>query len=167
MFIEVPNAVIVVLNLTVIPICHLVPSWLITRKGGDNFRPESCFFRERRWEMGGRLYERFLAVRLWKDLLPDGAPWLGGFAKKSLVGRDLDYISRFRIETCRGELAHHIQIPCVLVALLWNPWPLAAIIITGYALISNIPCIVVQRHTRHRLSRLMSHLQHEIHQKES
>jgi len=167
MFLEVPNAVIVVLNLTVIPICHVVPSWLLTWKGGDNFRPESFFFRERRGEMGGRFYERFLAVRLWKDLLPDGAPWLGGFAKKSLAGRDLDYISRFRIETCRGELAHYIQIPCVLVALLWNPWPLAAIIITGYALVSNIPCIVVQRHTRHRLSRLMSHLQHEIHRKES
>ena len=164
MFLEVPNAMIVVLNLTVIPICHVVPSWLLTRKAGNMFRPESCLFRERKWEMGGRIYERCLAIRLWKDLLPDGAPWLGGFAKKSLVGRDLEYISRFRMETCRGELAHHIQIPCVLIALLWNPWPLAAIVITGYAFISNVPCIVVQRHTRHRLSRLISNLRGDLNQ---
>ena len=128
------------------------------------FRPGSCLFRERKWEMGGRIYERRLAIRLWKDLLPDGAPWLGGFAKKSLVGRDLEYISRFRMETCRGELAHHIQIPCILTALLWNPWPLAAIVITVYAFVSNVPCIVVQRHTRHRLSRLISNFEGEPNQ---
>ncbi len=164
MFLEVSNVMIVVLNLTVIPVGHVLPSWLLTRKEGNMFRPESCLFRERKWEMGGRIYERCLAIRLWKDLLPDGAPWLGGFAKKSLVGRDLEYISRFRMETCRGELAHHIQIPCILTALLWNPWPLAAIVITVYAFVSNVPCIVVQRHTRHRLSRLISNLEGEPNQ---
>ena len=164
MFLEVSNVMIVVLNLTVIPVGHVLPSWLLTRKEGNMFRPGSCLFRERKWEMGGRIYEHCLAIRLWKDLLPDGAPWLGGFAKKSLVGRDLEYISRFRMETCRGELAHHIQIPCILTALLWNPWPLAAIVITVYAFVSNVPCIVVQRHTRHRLSRLISNFEGEPNQ---
>ncbi|MBB79861.1 MAG: hypothetical protein CMN02_02470 [Roseibacillus sp.] len=164
MFLEVSNLMIVVLNLIVIPVGHVLPSWLLTRKAGNMFRPGSCLFRERKWEIGGRIYERCLAIRLWKDLLPDGAPWLGGFAKKSLGGRDLEYISRFRMETCRGELAHHIQIPCILTALLWNPWPFAAIVITVYAFVSNVPCIVVQRHTRHRLSRLISNLEGEANQ---
>ena len=164
MLLEVSNAVIVLLNVVVIPIGHVLPSWLLTRARVSSFDPQSFLFRERRCEMGGRLYERLFAVRVWKNLLPDGAPWLGGFAKKSLMGRDMEYVSRFRLETCRGELAHFVQIPCVLLALLWNPWPLAALIIVGYALISNIPCIVVQRHTRHRLSRLVGDLHREPNQ---
>tara|TARA_B100000941_G_scaffold286204_1_gene259377 strand:+ start:1068 stop:1571 length:504 start_codon:yes stop_codon:yes gene_type:complete len=162
MLLEFPNAVIVVLNVTVIPICHVLPSWFLTRMTETRFDPESWLFRARRWEMQGRVYERLLVVRRWKDLLPDGAPWLGGFAKRSLVSRDVEYVCRFRLETCRGELAHHLQIPCVLIVLLWNPWPVAALTITGYALISNVPCIVAQRHTRHRLSRLLMGLQKDL-----
>ena len=40
MFLEVPNVMIVVLNLTVIPICHVVPSWLLTRKEGKLLEAE-------------------------------------------------------------------------------------------------------------------------------
>ena len=159
MFLELPDVLIVVLNVVVIPLCHLLPAWILTRASDRKFRPDSFVFRARRWEMEGRIYERFCAVRSWKDLLPDGASWLGGFPKKSLMGSDAAYLSAFRVETCRGELAHHVQIPFVLVTLVWNPWPLAAIIIMGYALLSNLPCIVAQRHTRHRLSRLLSQLE--------
>ena len=89
MLLEFPNAVIVVLNVTVIPICHVLPSWFLTRMTETRFDPESWLFRARRWEMQGRVYERLLVVRRWKDLLPDGAPWLGGFAKRCLVSRDV------------------------------------------------------------------------------
>ena len=159
MFLELPGILIVVLNLVVIPLCHLLPSFVLTRASEHRFRPDAFLFRARKWEREGRIYEWLFAVRSWKDLLPDGASWLGGFPKKSLMGRDAAYISTFRLETCRGELAHHVQIPFVLITLLWNPWPLAAIIIMGYALLSNLPCIIAQRHTRHRLSRLLSQLE--------
>jgi len=159
MLLDLPGVLIVVLNFVIIPLCHLVPSWILTRAPGDGFHPEAFLFRERRWEQRGGIYERLFVVRVWKNLLPDGAPWLGGFPKRSLLSRDVHYMRAFRVETCRGELAHYVQIPCVLIALLWNPWPVAAMIIAGYALLSNLPCIIVQRHTRHRLARLLDKLE--------
>ncbi len=155
MLLDLPGGLIVVLNFGVIPFCHLLPSWALTRMPGKRFRPAACLFQERNWERGGAIYEHLFAIRRWKDFLPDGASWLGGFPKKSLVGRDVHYLCAFRVETCRGELSHYLQIPLVLVTLLWNPWPYAAVIIL-YALLSNVPCILVQRHTRHRLARLLT-----------
>ncbi len=95
-------------------------------------------------------------MRSWKRLLPDGAPWLGGFAKAGLQRRDRDYLETFRTESCRGEAAHLAQIPGVLATLAWNPWPVAASVIVVYALLSNLPCMIVQRYTRLRLNRLLA-----------
>ena len=72
--------------------------------------------------------------------------------------RDPAYLREFADENCRGEAAHYAQIPAVLLVLAWNPWPVAAGVIIVYALLSNLPCIVVQRHTRLRLKRLLAHL---------
>ena len=161
MLLDLPGVLVVILNFLVIPLCHLLPSWALTRASGHRFRPEACLFRERNWEQAGVIYERLFAVRAWKDFLPDGASWLGGSSKKSLMGRDFHYLCAFRVETCRGELAHYVQIPLVLGTLLWNPWPIAATVIVSYALLSNLPCIIAQRHTRHRLTRLLTQFERE------
>lgn len=161
MLVELPPLWIVVLNLSCLPAIHLGVSWLFTRLPLAWFPPQSLLFREHSLERGGALYQRFLAIRTWKDWLPDGAPWVGGFSKKGLISRDPDYLRQFRAENCRGEAAHYAQIPALLVTLVWNPWPTAAAVIVMYALLSNLPCIVVQRHTRLRISRLLARIETE------
>ena len=158
MWIELPGAWIVILNVIAIPAIHLGVSWLFTRLPGSWFRAGSMVFRSRRWEREGRTYERLFGVRLWKDLLPDAAPWFDGFPKQHLMGRDPGYLRAFRTETCRGEAAHYAQIPAIMAVLAWNPWPVAATVIILYAFLSNLPCIIVQRHTRLRLGHLLAAL---------
>ncbi len=155
MWVELPGHWIVALNVIWIPLVQLAVSWGFARVAPGRFPPDGALFRERGWEGGGAFYKRFAAVRLWKGWLPDGAAWVGGFSKGRLRGRGRDYLEAFRVETCRGEAAHLAQVPAVLVALVWNPPPLAAGVIVAYAVASNLPCILVQRYTRHRLSRIL------------
>ena len=109
--------------------------------------------RLRAWERGGRAYER-LGIRRWKDRLPElGGAFRGGVSKRALASRDPAALEGFAAETRRAELVHW-GIPVVTpLFALWNPpWLLAAMV--AYAVIANLPCLVVQRYNRGRLLRL-------------
>lgn len=155
MWLELPPLWIVVLNLVAIPAIHLGISWGCTRLAPEAFPPESWLFRERPWERGGQVYQRLFRIRHWKSFLPDAAPWFDGFAKAHLRGKDAAYLRTFLVETCRGEAAHWAQVLGLLVTLLWNPWPIAAGVMIASALLSNLPCLLLQRYTRARLRRLL------------
>ena len=66
-----------------------------------------------------------------------------------------DYLRRFIRETWRGELCHWVALGCAPVFFLWNPW-WADLIMVGYGLLANLPCILAQRYNRLRLQRLLS-----------
>jgi glycosyl-4,4'-diaponeurosporenoate acyltransferase len=87
-------------------------------------------------------------------MLPDGAPWLGGFAKKNLQQRDALYLAQFLSETRRSELAHWSMLCCLPAFFLWNP-PWACCVMTAYALAANFPCILAQRYNRIVLDRVL------------
>jgi glycosyl-4,4'-diaponeurosporenoate acyltransferase len=154
MFIELTPWAIALLNIIAIPVAHLAIAWWSTRLSSSHFRPSSFLFRSRKWERQGEGYQRLFRVRAWKDSLPDGAAWLSGFAKGSLRSRDPEYLRQFRVETCRGEFSHWLQMIVISVFVVWNPFP-ANFVIWGYAFLSNAPCIISQRHTRARLSRFL------------
>ncbi|MGD9874078.1 MAG: glycosyl-4,4'-diaponeurosporenoate acyltransferase [Kiritimatiellia bacterium] len=127
-------------------------AWGITQLPARLFRPEAWLYRKRGWELNGRLYERFFLIRKWKPLLPDGAAlFKGGFPKKSLRDRSPEYFLRFEQETCRGELAHWLQMACAPLFFLWNP-PWAGWSIIIYFLLVNFPCVLAQRYNRFRLA---------------
>lgn len=99
------------------------------------------------------MYRDWFAIRSWKSLLPDGAPGLGGPAKKRLLNHNLACISQFLIETRRAEIAHWCMFGCLPVFFLWNPpWPCR--VMTAYALEANLPCILAQRYNRFLLRRI-------------
>lgn len=110
--------------------------------------------RLRAWERHGRTYER-IAIRRWKDRLPDaGTFFRGGRSKRSLLGRDDLSLERFAAETRRAELVHW-AIPMITpVFVLWNPAPLVAAMV-GYAVLANTPCLVIQRYNRGRILRVL------------
>lgn len=155
MLVELPALWIVVLNVLGIPLAHLLLAWWSTRLPRQRFQPDTFLYRPRGWEQGGKFYQKVFRVRSWKDRLPDGASWFSGFAKGSLTSRDPDYLREFQIETCRGEFSHWMQSLVISTFIIWNPFP-ACLVIIAWALLSNLPCIISQRHTRARLFSLLS-----------
>ncbi|MBK1835553.1 hypothetical protein [Roseibacillus ishigakijimensis] len=154
MFIELPNHWIVILNALGIPVVHLALAWLSLRLPASCFSPSSPLYRIREWEREGERYQTCFRVRSWKKHLPDGAGWLSGFTKRTLQSREKTYLHEFRLETCRGEWSHWLQMAVLFLFVAWTPFP-ASLIIIAYALLSNLPCLIAQRHLRGRLNRLL------------
>lgn len=141
------------------PVIQLAVSSAALRVPSHIFERDTWIIAPRRWEQDGDIYRDYLAIRKWKSLLPDGAPWLGGFAKKKLIKRNPAAIAQFLIETRRAEIAHWCMLGCLPIFFLWNP-PWACWVMTAYALAANLPCILVQRYNRfaiHRTARARRH----------
>jgi glycosyl-4,4'-diaponeurosporenoate acyltransferase len=124
------------------------------RLPADLFARDNWLTVSRQWECNGGFYRDWLAIRKWKSLLPDGAPWLGDSAKKKVSGRDRSHLARFLLETRRAELAHWCMLGCLPLFFLWNP-PWACMVMTAYALAANLPCILAQRYNRMILQRAL------------
>jgi glycosyl-4,4'-diaponeurosporenoate acyltransferase len=149
--IELPIAWVITLNIVGWPVIQFGLAWAFTRMPATWFSPGCA----RRPQRGQQFYERVLGIKRWKDWLPDAARWFGGgFAKGTLTANHPDYLRRFVRETWRGELCHWVALAFAPVFFLWNPW-WADLIMIGYALLANLPCILVQRYNRLRFQRLL------------
>ena len=119
--------------------------------------PNSFLFRSRKFEKGGQIYEDIFRVRKWKQWLPDGGALWGkrGYKKKRLEDYTEENLGRFLVESCRAELTHWIIILAVGVFGFFIPasslWGMLL-----YALLANLPCIIVQRYNRPRVQELLS-----------
>jgi glycosyl-4,4'-diaponeurosporenoate acyltransferase len=140
-------------NLLGWPVIHVSIASATLRLRPEDFALDSWLTAPRRWEQDGGLYREWFAIRKWKSWLPDGGPWLGGFAKKKLSSRNSAYLEQFVIETRRAETAHWCMLACLPIFFVWNPlW--ARWVMTTYALAANVPCILVQRYNRLVLDRV-------------
>jgi len=101
-------------------------------------------------------FERWLRIKDWKDALPEaGSLFRGGISKRHLEAHDRAYLERFAIETRRAEVTHWSILALGPVFFFWNPWWLAVVML-AYAVVANVPCIVVQRYNRARLGALLA-----------
>jgi glycosyl-4,4'-diaponeurosporenoate acyltransferase len=141
-------------NLLGWPLIHIALGFVALRLPPHLFAEDTWLTTPRQWERDGRFYRDWLAIRRWKTLLPDGAPWLGGFAKKRIHSRDSSYLAQFLLETRRAESAHWCMLCCLPLFFLWNP-PWACLVMTAYALAANLPCILAQRYNRIALGRVV------------
>lgn len=112
-------------------------------------------FRLLGFERDGRWYERRLRIKRWKDRVPEaGDVFRGGFSKRAVQARDRAHLERFVVETRRAELTHWLLLAAAPLFLLWNPWWLGAVMVV-YALVANVPCLLIQRYNRARLERVL------------
>ena len=115
------TALIWAANLLGWPMIHLAIGFVALRLPPHLFVRDTWLTAPRRWERHGRLYRDWLAIRNWKSLLPDGAPWLGGFAKKKLRPR---FMPALRVSSSK-RAAPNWRIGACSVAcplfFLWNP----------------------------------------------
>jgi glycosyl-4,4'-diaponeurosporenoate acyltransferase len=156
MLVELPVLPLILANIVAWLAIHMGVAWLGTQIPGRHFRSDQWLYRPRSWEMQGRVYQRAVRVNAWKSLLPDGAAlFRKGFRKKHLLSRDREYLANFARETCRGEAVHWVVLGSSGLFFLWNPW-WAGLVMVAYALVANVPCILVQRHNRFRISRMLA-----------
>ncbi len=128
-------------------VAHRIPASRLSRDRG--------LFRIRRFEAGGRFYERWLRIKRWKDRLPEaGALFRGGVSKRRVGGTDREHLESFAVETRRAELTHWLILAAGPWFLLWNPWWLGLAMV-GYAIVANVPCLAIQRYNRARLLRMI------------
>jgi glycosyl-4,4'-diaponeurosporenoate acyltransferase len=137
---------LIAINTTGWLVLQLSIAAVATRVSSRFFANRRGLYRVRGWEV--HVYRRWLRIRRWKRMLPDGASWVGGsFRKKRLERRDAEYLREFALETRRGEAAHWLMMACFPIFFLWNP-PRAWFVLVLYAVGANLPCIAVQRYNR-------------------
>jgi glycosyl-4,4'-diaponeurosporenoate acyltransferase len=111
------------------------------------------FLRLRRFEAGGGWYERRLHIKRWKDRLPEAGGFFGGHSKRALPPGPsrASQLELFRAETVRAETVHWLAPAPGPLLVLWNPWWLFAAMV-AFAVLANVPCLVVQRYNRARIA---------------
>ena len=124
--------------------CHRLPDRRLDH--------DTALTRARAFERGGRFYERRLRIVRWKDRLPEaGDLFRDGYDKRVVTRAELP---RYVIETRRAEYTHWGIMAAAPLFLLWNPllvwWAMVA-----YALVANLPCLVIQRYNRARVLRIL------------
>ena len=114
-------------------------------------------FAELPWEQSGKVYEK-LGIRRWKDLAPDVSRMFpGSIPKKQFEARpDSAYMRDMLSETCVAELTHLLLCLTGLALIpLWpGPWGILLYII--YAMLGNVPFIMIQRYNRPRFRRMLT-----------
>jgi glycosyl-4,4'-diaponeurosporenoate acyltransferase len=155
---EVPAALGITLNIVVWSCWSVGVGYVGNRRPIRSFAADRWWSRLRRAERGGRWHADTLHIKAWKDRLPElGGLFANGFAKRS-ARRDRDHLERFVVETRRAEWVHWVVFLLWPVFGLWNPpWAVAVMFI--YAIVANVPCLLVQRYNRARLLDALARLE--------
>lgn len=133
-----------------------------------HFLPEKFYnyknflFKKTKIEKDGKLYKNIFFIDKWKDKIPEAGKFLGlhPFSKRHFVSKKKEYVERFILETCRGELSHLLPFIFYPISLIWNPM-IANIIMFLFVLIFNLPFILVQRYNRIRLTKLLHKIENK------
>lgn len=143
----VSSAVWAVLGVTSGYVVHRLPP--------DRLDHDSWLTRPRKFEDGGRWYERRLRITRWKDRLPEwGALFPGGTSKRQLPGRSDADLERFAVETRRAETVHWANLAAGPVFLVWCP-PAVGAGMVAFGVVAHAPFICIQRYNRARISRTL------------
>lgn len=152
---DLPIAHTIILDSIAWAVIQPAVAYLCVRLPASAFDPGHWLFRTRKWERDGAVYARLLLVRRWKSLLPSGGTvFKGGFSMRHVASRRVEYLERWLRETCRAELTHWIAMLFGAVFFLWNPVELGLVMVL-YAVAVNLPCIIVQRHNRPHILRIL------------
>lgn len=147
---------LIIINILAWGFIHICISLLLASLPLRLFIVDSPLYRTRKWENNGELWQRLFKVKQWKHKIPDGTHIISkGYEKQHLQGVSLSELEIFLYESRRAELTHWLSIPPACLFFIWNPlW--AGWIMIAYALLFNLPIIIVQRYNRPRLQRLIA-----------
>lgn len=140
------------------PLIQAINAFICHKISYEKFCYKSFPFKPFKWEKKGNIYDQFFKVHFWKKYLPDG----GAFVKGELKLRHLDFSSEqnmveFLTASCRAETSHWLSIFPFWMFGFFIP-PIGVWYMFIYALIANMPCIIVQRYNRPRITKLIKNI---------
>lgn len=156
---------LLLLNITFMLVWHMLCFAACVYINTKYFDSNKKMYKIKKWEKDGRWYVSHLAIKKWKDLLPQHVG-KGGFSKEHFTGKSITYIDAFILETCRGEWDHSMCCLYGIISLAINPLWLGVIFLFA-TLIINLPFIAIQRYNRIRLQKLRKRLIREEQRKEN
>lgn len=161
--IHLPTFWTIIIDIAAWFVIHLAVVFTAIRIPAGHFNPRGLFFQPRRWEKKGAVYQNFFKIKRWKKYAPDGAEFSKkrGFPKKKLSNTSTPYFKRFLLETCRAEMTHWMIIFFAPFFFLWNRFWVGLIMIL-YALVENLPLIMVQRYNRIRFLSVLRRREEKI-----
>ncbi|WP_188631398.1 glycosyl-4,4'-diaponeurosporenoate acyltransferase CrtO family protein [Lentibacillus kapialis] len=154
--ISLPVIWIIVIDICAWTFFHLLISVICLKLPLTIFQGNNFWFQIYSWEKSGDLWQRLFRVKAWKSKLIDGTIFLKkGYEKKALHGASVKDLRTFADETKRAELTHWLSILPAPLFFLWNPFWVGWVMIV-YALVFNLPIIIVQRYNRGRITEILS-----------
>jgi len=116
---------------------------------------KNWLYQERKWEDGGKVYQRIFKVKNWKNELPELSDFLKPiFPRKHITAFDEKHIQKYLLESCRAELTHW---GIILSSFLFGIWSgfLETLFMIFLALGLNLPYVIIQRYNRPRIIRFL------------
>lgn len=108
-----------------------------------------------------KFYEK-LKIRLWKDKIPEIGHFTGFRKNKLADPQSVEYVERFLLESCYGELGHFFSLFLGFTVLLLYPlsdvWFALAIPVAIVNFFLNLPSLLVLRYNSYKLSILRKSL---------
>ncbi len=137
-------------------IAHFAGEALDRDRFNENAYPFAC----RPWEREGRIYRK-LGVRRWKDKMPDMSKVLPDmFPKKLTDAGSLDMVRRLIKETCVAEFIHNcLSILFFIGIWLLNGCTAEGVFLGTFAVVCNLPYVIIQRYNRPMLVRYLRRLE--------
>ncbi|MGI8314287.1 hypothetical protein [Halobacillus mangrovi] len=134
-------------------VIHLSVSVIVSQFPSSLVMSFSKLYKLREWERHGAIYER-MKIKQWKNRLPEAKKWVNhGKGKTGIRLRNEADYNEFVLATNRSELSHWLQILPAPLFFLFNT-QLAGWIIMVYAILFNLPFIMVQRYNRARVEKI-------------
>ena len=101
-----------------------------------------------------KFYEK-LKIRMWKDKIPEIGHFTGFRKNKLAEPQSVEYVDRFLLESCYGELGHFFSLFLGFTVLLLYPlsevWFALAIPVAIVNFFLNLPSILVLRYNSYKL----------------
>lgn len=122
------------------------------------FLPEKCAdYKKKIFTVSAKekkFYEK-LKIRKWKDKIPEIAGFTGFHKNKIADPKSVEYIERFLLETCYGEIVHITSCATSYLILLLFPlyelWFAVAIPVATVSLLMNLPSLFILRYNSYKL----------------
>ncbi|MBE6598450.1 MAG: hypothetical protein E7638_03295 [Ruminococcaceae bacterium] len=126
----------------------------------DRFNENAYPFASRKWEQGGRIYRR-LGVRRWMDRMPDMSKILPDmFPKRLTEASNAETVRRLIKETCVAEFVHNcLSILFFIGIWLINGCSAEGVFLGAFAVVCNLPYVIIQRYNRPMLMRYLRRLE--------
>ena len=101
-----------------------------------------------------KFYEK-LKIRKWKDRIPEIGQFTGFRKNKIADPKSVEYLDRFLLEACYGELGHFTSCFTSYLILLLFPlyelWFAVAIPVATVSLLLNLPSLFILRYNSYKL----------------